>query len=253
MWRNFVSPALYAGLCTITLVCTLTLSSAQVMESGNYQIQSDSINFGGGFSSSSNYTLESTAGEVGTGLSDSANFGLGAGYQQMQSVYIALSGVTNVSLSPSIPGVTGGTSNGSTTVTVITDSPSGYLLTIAAENSPAMNKGGDSIADYVPAGVPDFDFTTDATDAHFGYTPEGEDVVDRFLDDGDSCDDGSANAPLKCWDGLSLTEESIASSMLPNHPDGATTTVHFRVGVGSSVVQAPGTYIATTTITALPL
>ena len=225
----------------------------QVMQSSSYRIQSDSINFGGGLSTSTNYTLESTAGEIATGESSSSNYQLKAGYQQMQEVFISITGATAVALSPSIPGVTGGTSNGSTTVTVITDSPSGYELTVEASQSPAMQKGGDTIADYVPGGDPDFTFSTGAADSHFGYTPEGVDVVQRFLDNGATCNLGSGETTLSCWDGLSTTAVPIASSNTANHPNGATTTVRFRVGIGGSVNQPPGTYTATTTLTALPL
>lgn len=254
MWRELFSPFSYASIVTFVLLASIHIAGAQVMQSTSYQIQSDSINFAGGFSSSTNYQLESTVGELASGESDSANYSLKAGYQQMQEVYIAITGATDVTLSPSIPGVSGGTSNGSTTVTVITDSPSGYALTIEAEGSPAMQKGGDSLSDYAPSGGdPDFTFATAAADAHFGYTPEGTHVVQRFLDNGGSCNTGSANASLACWDGLSTTPETIASDANPNHPTGATTTVYFRVGVGGSANVVPGTYVATTTLTALSL
>jgi hypothetical protein len=232
----------------------LSPTIAAVMQSPNYEIQSDSLNFGGGNSTSSSYTLESTAGEAGTGPSDSTNYSLKAGYQQMQEVYIAISAPSDVTLSPSISGLTGGTSNGSTTVTVTTDSPSGYQLTIAASNDPAMQKGADTIANYNPGSDPSFSFNVGATDAHFGYTPEGVDVVQRFLDNGsNTCNTNSNDTPLACWDGLSTSGVVIASSPSANQPNGATTTIRFRVGIGSSVVQAPGTYVATTTLTALSL
>lgn len=253
MWKGFFSPIFNASICTLLIIGSLHIAGAQVMESTNYSIESDSINFSGGISSSSNYILESTAGEAGTGAASSSNYALKAGYQQMQEVYIAISGAANVALSPSIPGVTGGTSNGSTTVTVTTDSRSGYRLSIAASQSPAMQKSGDSIADYTPAGDPDFAFTTGAADAHFGYTPEGADIVQRFKDNGSTCNVGSQESELACWDGLSTTDVIIASNTNANHPLGATTTVNFRVGVGGSVIQAPGIYTATTTLTALPL
>ncbi len=252
-FRSF-TPVVAAFICTPVLMLSIYIAGAQVMTSSNYQMQSDSINIGGGLSSSTNYSLESSIGEVATGPSDSTNYSLRAGYQQMQEVYIAItSGSSSVSLSPSIPGLTGGTANGSTTVTVTTDSISGYQLTIMAEDSPALQKGVDSIADYTPAGNPDYTFTTSATDAHFGYTPEGADVVQRFLNSGVTCNAGSSNDASSCWDGLSTTEVPIAESSGSNHPSGTVTTVRFRVGLGGTVSQAPGVYIATTTLTALPL
>lgn len=253
--RTILSVTILAFTTTTTLVLFHD-ASAQVMQSGSYRIQSDSVNFGGGRSTSTNYIQESTFGEIATGESQSGTYRLRAGYQQMQEVYIALSGGTNVTLTPSIPGITGGTSNGSTTFNVVTDGPAGYQLDVRASTSPAMQKGADTIADYTPGGGdPDYIFTTNASDAHFGFSPEGPDVVQRFLNDTvSSCNQpaGSSTAGV-CWDGLSTTDATIASSGSANQPSGATTTIHFRVGIGSSVGQPPGTYIATTTVTALSL
>ena len=242
-----------AILCTPALFSSVQLATAQVMSSANYQIQSDSINTGGGLSSSTNYSIESTVGEIASGESGSASYELRAGYQQMQEVYLAMTAAADVVMDTSIGGITGGTSNGSTTVTVTTDSLAGYQLTIQAENNPAMQKGADSIADYVPGGVPDFTFTTLPTVAHLGYSPEGSDLVQRFLDDGGACGVGSGDVPSACWDGLSTTATPIASASTANHPAGTATSIRFRVGIGGSVNQPEGTYVATTTLTALPL
>lgn len=253
--RMFLAITIHASLLSLLLVGMISVVSGQTMQSASYTIQSDSVNFGGGLGTSTNYTLESTVGEVATGESNSGSYRLRAGYQQMQEVYIALSDIDPLTLSPSIPGISGGFSNGSTTLTVTTDSASGYGLTIAASENPAMKKGGDSITDYAPVGVaPDFTFITDATDAHFGFTPEGVDIVGRYKDNGVTCNDAfGSDTILACWDGLSISERTIATRASANHPYGSTTTLHFRVGVGGSVYQAPGIYVATTTLTALPL
>jgi hypothetical protein len=226
---------------------------AQVRSSSNYQIQSDSINVGGGLSSSSNYSLESTAGEVATGPSDSALYNLRAGYQQMQEVYLALSGSTNVTMDPNLPGIGGGTSNGSTTLTAVTDSPSGYQLTVEASGNPAMSSGANTITDYVSGGDPDLLFTTAAGDAHFAYSPFGSDVVLNFQTDGATCNISGSASSTACWKGLSTTAEVISQSSSPNQPDGTDTTIYFKVGLGASSVQSAGTYVATTTVTLLAL
>jgi len=251
--RELLVVTVAAFVVTWVMLIGVPLMHAQVMQSSNYRIQSDSINIGGGYSTSTTFVLESTGGEIATGESSSATYNLHAGYQQMQEVFISLTGATAVSMDPSIPGVTGGTSNGSTTVTVTTDSPSGYSLTIRATSSPAMQKDGDTIADYAPSGDPDFSFTTGATDSHFGYTPEGVDIVQLFQDDGGTCNTGALDTAFSCWEGLSTGDITVASSGSPNHPNGATTSIKFRVGIGGSVVQPPGTYTATTTLTALAL
>ena len=255
MKNTIVLSALLSTLCTALTILGLYAANAQVMQSSNYQIQSDSLNIGGNdISSSSNYSILSTVGEAGTGVIDSASYTVGGGYRQMQEIYIALSGVTNVTMTPAIPGVTGGTANGSTTVTVITDSPSGYSLTIAAENDPAMQKGVDNIADYDPGSNPSFGFSVSSGEAFLTYTPEGDDITARFKDNGATCNTGGTlDTAFACWDGLATTTQTISSNTSANHPDGATTTINFRVGVGDSVNPETGFYVATTTLTALPL
>jgi len=228
---------------------------AQVMTSPSYQIQSDSLNFGGVYSSSTNYKLEDTFGELGTGVSTSTTYKLSAGYQQMQETFITMTAASNVTLLPSIPGVTGGTATGTTAVNVSTDSPSGYELSILASSSPAMLGPGDSYADYVPDGpVPDYAFGIVATTSEFGYSPEGSDLVQRFLNTaGNVCGSGSLDGDDACWDGLTTSPVVIARDTNPNHPAGATTTLEFRADAGASRNQLAGTYTATTTLTALSI
>ncbi len=252
-WRSLVNSGIAAGVLTALVIMIIGVGEAQVRSSGNYQIQSDSINVGGGLSTSTSYTQESTVGEIATGPADSTSYALRAGYQQMQEVYLSLMVSGDVLMLPSLPGITGGTANGSTTFTVLTDSPSGYQLSVQAENDPAMQYGAYSITDYDAGAEPDFSFIVGGGAALFGYTPEGVDVAPAFLDDGGVCGITTQDTPLACWDGLTTTARSIAVGEGANHPLGATTTVHFRVGVGSSAGVVPGVYTATTTVTALPL
>lgn len=236
------------------LFCWVTIASAQAMQSASYRIQDDSINIGGGYSSSTSYRMQDTVGEVGTGDSSSTNYAVHAGYQQMQESYLALSGATNVTLSPSIGGITGGTSDGSTVLTATTDDYAGYQMTITASTSPAMQSGANTISDYSPSGAaPDFSFSTGAGQARFGFSPEGADIASRYKDNGAACNTGSSDASLSCWDGVSTTPITIATRSSANHPNGTATTIRFRVGIGGSVSQAPGTYTATTTVTLVAL
>lgn len=252
--RSFHTLLLQTLVLTLMSLFLLTVTFAQVRQSSSYQLQSDSINFGGGLSSSTNYSLESTAGEVASGDSDSTSYSLRAGYQQMQEVFLSITEAADVTLLPAIGGLTGGTSNGSTSVVVLTDSPSGYELTIAAQSAPAMQNSPYTIADYVPVANPaaDFTFTTTDPQAHFGFSPSGADIVTAFRDNGASCGVGSLDNELTCWQGLSTTDIVVAQGVA-NQPSGATTTLNFRVGVGATAGVIMGTYIATTTLTAVPL
>lgn len=251
--KYFFSSSVQSLVITILLFAVLGVAVAQVRTSTNYQLQSDSINIGGGLASSTSYTQESTVGEVATGISSSTNYSLRAGYQQMQEIFLSLSSVGDVIMSPDLPGLTGGTSNGSTTFTVLTDNPAGYRLTIEAENNPAMQSDSYTIADYNEGADPDFVFTTSGADAHFGFSPEGVDIVQAFRDDGGVCNTSSLDSGLSCWAGLSTSAKVIAEGAGANQPSGATTTLRFRVGIGSGAGVVSGVYIATTTVTALPL
>lgn len=229
---------------------------AAVMQSTNWQIESDSINIGGTEDgASASYRMRDTAGEIATGSSLSASYRLDAGYRQMQEVYLALTSAADVSLSPSIGGITGGTSDGNASVTATTDSAGGYELSIVASSSPALvhDEGGASIADYAPGVVPSYTFSYAAHEAVFAYSPEGVDIATRFKNSGSTCGSGSSDDVDKCWDGLSTSETIIASRTSSNHPSGTATTIKFKVGIGTGVNQTPGTYTATTTLTLVAL
>ncbi|NBD74176.1 hypothetical protein GVX82_04015 [Patescibacteria group bacterium] len=228
----------------------------QVMQSSNYQIEFDSVNVAGGRATSTTFTLEDTVGEIGTGPSDSASYELRAGYQQMNETFVSLAPPGDVTLSPSVGGITGGSASGTTAFTVTTDSLAGYEVTIEASSSPALRHTATSttIADYTPDGSdPDYDFTIDTTDSEFGFTPEGPDIAQRYRNSGSTCGTGSSDDSDRCWDGLSIGAQTIVARSSANHPAGTETTLNFRAEVGSQARQLAGTYVATTTITVLAL
>ncbi len=229
-------------------------SDAEVMSSSNFKLESDSINFAGNRSASGSYIIEDTLGELATGISSSTNYTMKAGYQQVGIVTISVTAASDVVMSPSIGGLTGGTSNGQTSFTVTTDNPAGYTTTISAEGNPALNTATDSFADYVPAGaVPDFTFTNASDSSSFAFTPEGTDIDDRYKDSGVVCGVGALDTANACWDGLSIAGKTILNRTSSNQPAGTASTIKFRAESGSSHVQEDGVYVATTTITVLTL
>jgi len=254
--RFFATTTVSSVVISSLIMMSLSVAQAQVRSSSNFSLQSDSINVGGGLSSSTNFVQESTVGEIATGRSTSATFSLQAGYQQMQEVYLSLAGGVDIVMDPALPGLTGGESNGSTTFTVITDSPSGYELLIRSERDPAMQKAdGSSVIDNYPGPTVnlDFNFNYSPTEAVFGYTAEGEDIRSVFMDDGVTCNTGVDDTPDACWRLIRDLNDRFAISQNANHPSGATTTLKFRVGIGSGANVESGEYYATTTVTALPL
>ena len=228
---------------------------AYVASSSNYRIQSDSINVGGTRQTSTSYISEDTIGEIATGDSTSTSYRLKAGYQQMQETYIAISvSPDEVVMSPDIGGITGGQSNGSTTATVITDSASGYSLSVRSSASPALATSSYSFADYTPAvaETPDYSWSIVSSTSSFGFTPYGSDTVTKYRYIGTACNQsgGAANADT-CWYGFSTSNETIASSYSSNHPTGTGTTVELKAESGIEHVQEQGIYEATIISTAL--
>lgn len=237
------------------MLLTNLVAEAYVASSTNYQIQSDSINFGGGSSTSTNYSLTDTIGEAATGTSTSASYNISAGYQAMQvDGTISLSVASDVSLTPALSSGTAGSSVGQTTWTVITDNAAGYTLSINADTTPALSSGTDSFTDYTPAGAsPDFSWSISSTISAFGYSPEGSDVASRFKDNGSVCATGSLETANSCWDGLSTSPVVMAQSSSGNSPTGTATTVKFMAEVASGKTQTAGDYNATITTTATAL
>jgi hypothetical protein len=168
----------------------------------------------------------------------------------------------DITLSPAIPGLSGGFSNGTTTVAVNTNNPAGYTMTIEFSNGTAMQEdtGTSSIPNYAPAsaGTPDYDFIMASGEAGFGYTvfsnTSAADTDSKFLSNGSTdCNTGSTGTLGKCWYNAAdaTVAQNIISRSSPTPSTGATTTLAFQVGVGANPNPAlpTGFYTATTTLT----
>ena len=168
----------------------------------------------------------------------------------------------DVTMSPSIASLTGGTSYGQTQVVVNTNNATGYNLTIAFSSTTAMIRdgGGGVINNYAPAvdGTPDYAFTTD-TFAQFGYTVVASttsELDQSFLDNGsNACNQpagSDTNATSTCWMDPDDVAEHIILTNSFTPLSGSTTTIGFRVHVPANPSPAvpTGFYTATATLTA---
>jgi hypothetical protein len=230
---------------------------AYTASSSNYLLNSDSINSGGNsYSTSTTYQIGDTVGEIGTGTSSSATYSLSAGFWTTgSSSWISLSSSGNVSLG-ALNGLLGGTATGSAAYVVTTNNTAGYQLIVQALTSPALRSPQSSIPDYSPGtSNPDFTFTiSSSTDARFGFSPEGTDIVQRYKDNGSSCNVGSSDTADACWDGFATTTQAVAQSASANDPNGATTTIQYEVKLGAGRLQpSSASYSANVIITALTL
>lgn len=250
---NYSFIYIYVGVVMAGLVLGFAgVTFAYVASSTNYRLEEDSINTGGRLSTSTSYGLEDTLGEIATGYSSSTNYLLHAGYQQVSSSTLSISSPSDVTLSPSIDGRVGGTANGSATWTVTTSSATGYTLSISASTNPALQSSSDSFANYTAGSDPDFSWSVGSSVSEFGFTPEGSDIATRFKDNGTSCNLGSSDTSLSCWDAITTTNATIASRATAA-ASGATTTVNFRAEAGATRDQSAGTYQATITVTAVAI
>ncbi len=253
---NIKVKILILNVIALTLVVSTPIVSAYVASSSSFTLEKDSINFSGTENSSSTlYRMSDTVGEVATGGSVGTSFNLNAGYRAMEaSTYITLSSPGDIALS-SINQADRGLSEGSATWNVVTNNTNGYRLSIKASTDPALQSSSSSFADYTPTGVvPDYTWSVGATSSEFGFTPEGNDVVSRFLNDGLSiCNTGSGNTTSTCWDAFDTTDITIAESSAANNPSGANTLVRVKAEIGSSATQTEGSYSSTLTVTAITL
>ena len=232
---------------------------AYEMASTTYRIQESSINVGGLDSeTSTSYKLRETIGESAVGNATSTSYKLQMGYQPMiSSGYISLSvSDSSVTLLPAISTISGGVATSSYSATVTTDNAGGYALYVVAGTDPALKSGANSFADYSPSviGTPDFSWSVAADASEFGFTAEGTDIVQKFLDNGaDECATSSSDTADACWYGFSTSTESIASDLSANNPSGAMTSIKLKAESGNSNYQASGLYQAVITNSAIAL
>lgn len=176
---------------------------------------------------------------------------------------------TDVVMSPSIPGISGGYSNGAATAIVTTNSTGGYYMTLEFSSSTAMNANTSQtyISNYTPtaADTPDFNFGTSSAGqaAEFAYSVTAStsaDVDPTFLSNGtNTCGTGASNLAGTCWFNASTSgpgntiAERIVDRGTATAATGATTTIHFRVLVPANPnpVLSVDTYVATATLTAV--
>lgn len=238
--------------------------SAFVMESDSYRVQSDSLNIGGLRSQSANYFEESTIGELATGISESASYRLKAGYQQMQGVFISMTSVDDITLSPALGGLTGGTSNGGAQFIVKTDNTAGFSVTIKTDSDDGMigneNAGTIFHLNTATPEVPDFNFNSaPANSSAFAYTINASttgEIVAAFRNNGsNACNTGSTETDDNCWISATTTPRTIISTTSRTPISGATSTLRFRaiVSANHNPILLPDTYVATTTLTAITL
>lgn len=186
--------------------------------------------------------------------------------QEITSEISFIATAADVTMSPSIPGITGGTAAGTTSVRVSTNDTAGYNMTIDFSNTVAMQGETQSgqILNYTPGTTscasgcqPDYTFSVGANTGEFAYSVTAStsaDVDPTFADNGvNVCGfGGSQNNEGVCWLNPSTTAETIINRSSDTTSSGATTSLHFRVELTSNPSPAipEDFYTATATLTA---
>jgi hypothetical protein len=168
---------------------------------------------------------------------------------------ITISSPADVTMSPSIPGMTGNAgspSTGSVTWTVTTNDTAGFNMTLAASTSPALKLDASNyFDDYTPAtaGTPDYTWQSPASGAaEFGFTVEpatAADTVALFKDDGlSACNTGTNNGTDTCWYNFATSSLTVINRSSETSSLGEAEVVKFRAESNGKFLKE-GSYTAT--------
>lgn len=169
----------------------------------------------------------------------------------------------DVTMSPNLGGITGGTSNGTTGFRILTNNDTGFNVTLTASSTASGNAmqgdvNGGSIPNFgqTATTVPEYVFSVGANAAAFGYTVTASttsDIAQGFLDNGVLCNTGVGDTAGACWAHPSTTARTIINRTTATTASGATSTIAFRVTINANPSPAipEDTYVATSTLTAV--
>ena len=170
--------------------------------------------------------------------------------------------VGDVVMNGPINGVTGGNATGTTQFVVLSNNSAGYTVEIDFEYGVGQNEamvgdesGSEAIRDYggdAAGPEPSANFTASSA-AQFAYTvvaSSSTHVDPSFLSSGGLCNVGlGSQEPDTCWKapqdtGYQIIDTSVAT------PQGATSTLQFKVNVPNAATPTPlaETYTATATL-----
>lgn len=172
---------------------------------------------------------------------------------------INISAPGNVTMTPTIPGMSGNYQNpasGSATFTVLTNESSGFDMKIYASQANALYLDGSYFfTDYAPTltGTPDYTWRSPAsTAAWFGYSVTAGTAADtdqKYMYSGSACGVGSSNAGTNCWMGMTTTPGNrIIHRTTNTTSSGETEIVNFRAESNAKFLKE-GTYSASVTAT----
>lgn len=172
---------------------------------------------------------------------------------------------SDITMLPTIAGLTGGAASGTTNFAITTNNPAGYNVNISFASSTALefNDGPESIPNLentsVTGVLEDFDFGTglDPNEAAFAYSIDAadhNDVVAKFTGTTSGCNTGTETTADGCWflQSNASTDEQIINTSEATTASGDTFDIYFKAVVEANPdpTLPLGTYTATATLTA---
>lgn len=179
---------------------------------------------------------------------------------QSVTAEITITSPANVTMSPSIVGITGNPdspSAGYAQWTIATSNNTGFTATFKASSTDMVgDTQGDSIQAYTEAvnGVPDYTWSVATNAAEFGYnatttTAADLDVSFKSAAGSSPCNAGSVMTNDQCWLSASTSPETLINRTSETTSGGVILGIKFQVEIDNHFVSED-TYTATTTVTA---
>lgn len=171
---------------------------------------------------------------------------------------LTITPASDVNMTGTIYGMTGGTGTGSATWTVKTSDTAGFNMTLSADDdTDCLNNGANVFIDYVNASPLNYAWVDPAVSA-FGFTVEPATVADTataFKDNGSVCGGaGAANSADTCWSGFGgtlTTPKAIINRTSQTTISGEAEVVKFKSQLITGNFLPEGDYVAVITATAV--
>jgi hypothetical protein len=178
---------------------------------------------------------------------------------QAVSQEISIAPASNVTMSASIPGMTGNPGSprtGSATWLVKTTNSTGFIMAMKAGAAPAMSLDATyKFIDYTPAATstPDYNWTSPASgEAEFGYSVKAATAADAttlFKDNAsNACNTSGGQTVGKCWYNFTASDVNVINRSTNTTSSGEAEVVNFQTESNAKFLKE-GDYTATITAT----
>jgi hypothetical protein len=177
----------------------------------------------------------------------STNFPLNSSLATINST-ISISSPIDLTLSPNVAGISGGTATGETTWNIITNAHNGYSLQWKASTAQMINTDSDLINAYTPT-LPDTPETWSINTNVSEWGGRLKSTSTTYDSSKWGIDDGVSSK----WLNIRITDYEVVQRNSKTSPSGDFQTIQFKAEVGNNSFQESGHYSTQVTVTAVTL